>query len=491
MCDQGKIEACATTAGRRDLRASSWLLAALVIVATAYHWHPGGGWNVMTRLALIRAIVHDRTLSINRGHRMTGDKAEYPPGSGIYYCDKPVGAQVLGLAGYVIGLHAANRPGLARRTVLTAAAATATWFASGLPTVALALVMLQLLVSMGHTLRRAVFIVLATIFGTLLWPYATLFYGHQASACFAFTGFAFAFWAAHGRLGVWAALLAGFFCAWAAVSELPAAFTLVAVAGYLFFSRPRMAAFFILGTLPPVALQLAYNYACFDSPLRFGYMFEANPEFRNPAGWVSYPRPGVLLSLLFSSDKGLLFLSPHLAFAAWGLYRGIRRHQWRREAAVCMAVAAGFLLYNAGHYLWWGGTCFGPRHLVSMLPFLGLGLAWAWPEMGSAARHICLVLLSWAALVSFAAVSTSPDASPFPLTRSCGPAEVLLRLWVGRLEWPNLGLWLGFSAHGSILFHAVLLAALLTALAVVLHRSSRGLVPQVSVRGAAAEGPGP
>ena len=45
---------------QRKLRRACWLLVLLLLFATAYHWHPGGGWNVMTRLALIRAIVHDQ-----------------------------------------------------------------------------------------------------------------------------------------------------------------------------------------------------------------------------------------------------------------------------------------------------------------------------------------------------------------------------------------------------------------------------------------------
>lgn len=478
MSNAPQRRTCETSRPSRDLRFASWLLVAIVVLGTAYHIHSGGGWNVMTRLALIRAIVHDRTLSINRSHHRTGDKAEFPPGSGNYYCDKPVGAQVLGLVGYVVGLHAANRPALQRRVVLTAAAATATWFASGLPTVALALVMLHLLVAMGHTIRRAVFVVLATIFGTLLWPYATFLYGHQAAACFGFIGFAFAFWAMRSRLPILSAVLAGFFCAWSAVSEFPASLILLSVGAYLALAQRRLGLLFAASALPPIALQLAYNYACFGSVLRFGYMFEANPDFRNPAGWVSYPRAGVLLALLLSPDKGILFLSPHLGFAAWGLYRAIRWGQWRREAVVCAIVAGGFLLYNAGHYLWRGGTCFGPRHLVSMLPFLGIGLAWAWPAMGAGARRICLALLAWAILVQFAAVSIGVDAPPILLTGSYGPAEVLVRLWMGSLEWPNFGLWLGLGAHGSLLFHAGLLAALVAGLAAGLRRCVRPPSPQ-------------
>jgi len=477
MCSRPQAEVGALSTVRKDLRAAAWLLSALVIAGTAYHWHPGGGWNVMTRLALIRAIVHDGTLSINRGHRLTGDKAEFPPGSGNYYCDKPVGAQVLGLVGYVVGLHVASLTSAQRRVVLTAAAATATWFASALPTVGLALMMLRLLVAMGHTVRRAAFVVLATIFGTLLWPYATLFYGHQAAACFAFLGFALAFFACagQGQRTTLTAALAGLFCAWAAVSELPAAFIATVVFIYLSLARRnwRLSLAFVLGSLPPIVLQLAYNQACFGSPLRFGYMYEANPDFANPVGWVSYPRLGPLLALLFSPDKGLLFISPHLLFAVWGLYVAIRGRRWRREAVACAAIAIGFLLYNAGHYLWWGGTCFGPRHLISTLPFLGLGFAWAWQAMGPAARRICLLLVAWGALVAFAAVSTSPDASPFPLTGSCGPAEVLLRLWLARLEWPNLGLWLGLSARGSIFAHASVLVLIVVALAAALRRPAR------------------
>jgi hypothetical protein len=471
VSDRSDAEAAAPgAAARRDLRRASWLLAAIVVAATAYHWHCGGGWNVMTRLALVRAVVYRHVLVITPSQFLTGDRAEYPPGSGVYYSDKPVGAQVLGVLGYVVGLRAAMiaqvDPGAARATADSAA----TWAASGLPTIALALALLRLLVAMGHSVRRSAFIALAVICGTLLWPYATLFYGHQASAAFALVGFRFAFAAARGRSPMVSAILAGLFCAWAAISELPAAFIALVVFVYLALAGWRLVVAAVVGALPPLALQLACNQACFGSPLRFGYMYEVMPEFRNPAGWVSYPRLGPLLAITFSLDKGLFFMSPFLLFAAWGLYLALRTGRWRREAAVCAVVAVGFLLYNAGHYLWSGGSCFGPRHLVSMLPFLGVGLAWAWQRMGPSARRVCLLLIAWGVLVSFAAVCTSPDATPLLLTGSYGPGEVLSRLALARLEWEDLGMWLGLSPGLSIVVYAALLAVLVTALWAALPR---------------------
>jgi hypothetical protein len=446
---------------RRRLRRASWILALILIFATCYQFHVGGGWNVMTRIAMIRAIFHDHTLSINRSQERTGDKAEYPPGSGIYYCDKPVGAQILGFLGYVIGHDAAWWTLNSRYFALLTGAVVATFFASGLPAVVLGLLMLRLLVAMGLPVRRSVFAVLLGILGTLLWTYATVFYGHEAAASLGMISFICAFFLLHGSRHPWLlAFLAGMCGAWATISEFPAAFTCAVVLIYLLRAGLRYLVPFVLGTVWPVAVQLLYNQACFGSPFRFGYMYEANKDFANPAGWVSYPRLKPLLAICFSTDKGIFFLSPVLIFACWGLYLLIRNPRWRREGIVAATMVVGFLLYNAGHYMWQGGVCFGPRHLVSMLPFLILGLPFAWEGLSSLGRAVYVALAGWSLLVSFAAVTTIAEPAMRLLTGEPGAVEALVRLSVGMLDWPNLGMCLGLPGWASIVVHALLLGLL-------------------------------
>lgn len=449
---------------RARLRRASRLLGLILFVAVSYHWHSGGGWNVMTRICLIRAIVHDGTFSINVSHERTGDKAEYPPGSGSYYSDKPVGAQLLGVIGYCLGFYVSwPLLGYARLiSPLTVGAMAATWAASGLPTIVLGLLMLRLFVALGLDTRPAAFMVAAYALGTLAWPYATVYYGHQPAAAFGMIAFVAAFFALRARPpSLFLAGTAGLMAAWAAISEIPAA--MVAVILFVYVARKgwKPAVAYLIGAIPPLALQLTYNWACFDSPFRFGYMYEVNPQFQNPSEWVSYPRLGALWGITFSPDKGIFFLAPFLLFAVWGLVRLVRGRTWRAEGLVCTAVSAAYLLYNASHYMWQGGVCFGPRHLVPSLPFLAVGLVGAWPQLGPSLRRAFWVLVAWSGFLSFAAVCTIAEPATELYTGKPGIAEALVRLVYGVTEWHNLVFMFGVPPQLSFATQAIILAALL------------------------------
>jgi len=483
MADSGRQEdeSVASSDERVRLRRASWLLGLILLIAVSYHWHPGGGWNVMTRLGLIRAVVHDGTLSINRNHERTGDKAEYPPGSGNYYSDKPIGAQVLGVLGYLAGLHVAAplTPADAMMSPLTVAAMVATWAAVGLPTIVLGLLMLRLFVAMGLGIRDAAFMVVAYALGTLAWPYSTVYYGHQPAAAFGMIGFIAAFFALRAApRSLFLAGTAGLMAAWAAVTEIPAAMVAGIVFAYVARAGWKLALAYVIGAVPPIVLQLTYNWACFDSPLRFGYMYEANPAFQHPTGWISYPHLDALWGITFSPDKGLFFLSPLLLFAIWGLVRLVGDGEWRPEGLVCSVIFGGYLLYNASHYMWEGGVCFGPRHLVPSLPFLAVGLAGVWPALGRALRRTFRIVTLWSAFLAFAAVCTLAEPAMNLFTGRPGLGEALIRFVYGVAEWLNLGITLGVPAGLSFVVQGVGLAILVSLMWRLLAQSTEETSPE-------------
>jgi hypothetical protein len=59
----------------------------------------------------------------------------------------------------------------------------------------------------------------------------------------------------------------------------------------------------------------------------------------------------------------------------------MRRDGHRAEANTILAVAAAYFLYNAGYWLPFGGGTPGPRFLIPALPFVGLGLAYAYRRL--------------------------------------------------------------------------------------------------------------
>ena len=76
----------------------SWSIFALLFFSYAY-FYQAGGWNENTRFDLVRAIVDDHTLSIDRYHENTGDKARF---RGHYYSDKAPGASFAAVPAYAI-----------------------------------------------------------------------------------------------------------------------------------------------------------------------------------------------------------------------------------------------------------------------------------------------------------------------------------------------------------------------------------------------------
>jgi hypothetical protein len=222
--------------------------------------------------------------------------------------------------------------------------------------------------------------------GTLLLPFATLFFDHVLSAALGFAAFVLLLRArerpAGGLLPAAAGLLAGL----AVVVEFPLGLVAVVLAAYAAVGErplPRLLAYGT-GLLVGVVPLLVFNTWAFGSPFTLSYTNALTAPFglgatpsvgANASGLygVGFPDPRAALSLLVS-EKGLLVVTPLAVAALFGLPL-LWRMGRRAEAVVCAAVPLLFLAYNAGYYLPYGGQSPGPRFLVPVLPFLALPLA--------------------------------------------------------------------------------------------------------------------
>ena len=77
------------------------------------------------------------------------------------------------------------------------------------------------------------------------------------------------------------------------------------------------------------------------------------------------------------------------------------RRDRRREAAVCAVVASLFLVLNMGYWdrPYGGGP--GPRFLAASVPFVALGLAFAfdrWPRLTLALAAVSVLMTTWNSL---------------------------------------------------------------------------------------------
>jgi hypothetical protein len=111
-----------------------------------------------------------------------------------------------------------------------------------------------------------------------------------------------------------------------------------------------------------------YNYASFGKVLVSSeqlYLHSASllGNFTFPMDW------GLLLNLV-TPMRGLFFFSPVLILGVWGFWLMLRDSSIDREGLLFLSVFLGILMVYSMWYDPTGGLSFGPRLIVSTIPFL-------------------------------------------------------------------------------------------------------------------------
>ena len=200
-------------------RPETWVF--LVLLASYSFFWQRRDWNTASRLMLTYSIVDRGTVAITGLEIQTEDKAKF---QGQFYSDKFPGFSLLATVPYALARLALGLPG----HPINQQKAFAYWAAdywctlgiSGLFTAATAVLLALSARELGCSASRACFIGLAYGLATPAYVYATLAYGHQASAFALFASFfLLRKKAKRPRESVYL-LLAGFLAAYAAVIEL-------------------------------------------------------------------------------------------------------------------------------------------------------------------------------------------------------------------------------------------------------------------------------
>ena len=402
------------------------------------------GWAQTSHYALVRALSNG-TPEIDAYHWETRDKAWY---DGHYYAVKGPGLALFTLPLYS-ALHAVGGDEASAWAARQARAnAAARWSAAGRPNglyghsiergvrvradvesetgmvwalgllgAALPAVLMLLLVrSLAERLEPGLGTAAAVTVGvgTLVLPFATMYFSHLLAAVLAFGAFALMWREREGPPRIGLVALAGLLAGFAVTTEYPLAIA-GAIVGLYALARGnviRRGVTYAGGVLVGVLPLAAYNFWAFGSFTHNSYKDAVAIQGISGHAVLGLNEPGFfgigmpsfhsLLQLLFA-PRGLLVGSPVLALAAVGTVLMYRRGK-RAEALTIGGITLSFLLYNAGYWLPFGGGSAGPRFLIPILPFLAVPLALAFRRFPA----VTLALAVPSAVLMIVATTTLP-----------------------------------------------------------------------------------
>ncbi len=456
------------------------------------YFHQGHGWNQATRIALVRTIIEEGSLSIDTYHEDTGDKALV---HGRYYSDKAPGASLAALLPGLVVKFLIQILDLDMKShgVWVLYTYLVTLFVAGLPTALLGLALFNFLQKRRIGLIPSFVFAMGFGLATPAWAFATVFFGHALASCCLFLGFLLVLKSATspsaiGRRNLM--LVAGALLGWAVITELPlapASLAVLALAAYQSFSRETLVPL-LLSFTSVLVLLLTYNHLTFGSPFTLGYSHVVGFDGMKEGLWgVTLPRLSVLFEITFGRFRGLFVLAPFLLFSVWGFAVLLRRKEERFAAATALFICLYFFLFNAAYSYWNGGWSVGPRHVLPALPFLVWAAAVGAKSLPAILSVLLVIFGAGLHLMIVAVWPLAPDEYSNPIFELWLPnflageiptgaeSPEKLPFWWG--PW-NLGNALGLRGFWSLLPLFMGWVVLLSAIAFMLRRRAQSLPAQ-------------
>ncbi|GIU84589.1 MAG: hypothetical protein KatS3mg008_1364 [Acidimicrobiales bacterium] len=271
--------------------------------------------------------------------------------------------------------------------------------------------------------RVAVAAALALSLGTIILPLSADLFQHVLVAALVYMA-----WHVSDRNGRGRALAAGLLVAVAISVDYAAAIAAVIFAFFVIWRRDWEQLVFLVAAALPVGLLIGwYHQIVYGSPFRTSYAVKTG----HLEGHLEMPSLLHLVRVFFG-ERGFVF-TPIVLLALFGIIRMWRAGgRSKREAAVALAMFAGYLLLQISWPNPWGGDSPGPRYMTPALPFLAVPLAYVWE------RRTCL---------KAAALGTFSMGLAVVTHHLVGPGDPLIAAHIG-----NAKRW-GFNL---VIFRAVL-----------------------------------
>ncbi len=438
-------------------RRRTGVIVLLLLFCYAYFLPRWAEWNQNSRIDLTMALVEEGRFAIDSFYQNTGDFSEY---GGHIYTDKAPGTSLAGVPAYAafrlierlppverLMVRAAHssafretlREGgtglLAEKIRFAAMLAFVVFFTINLPSALLGGLLYRFLAEIVADWRLRFALVLGYGVGSVVWPYSTVFYGHQLAAAMLFAAVVLARSVRRGRRSerwLWAAGALLGMTVLVEFTALPAVAMVVLYAGSGVDWRVRLGRWLRLGLAAlPFALFLGYyNATCFGSPFSSGYKYLATFHVISEYGWSGFglPRWEAVWGVTFSPYRGLFYLSPFFLLALPGWWAWWQAREWRAEFWLLGGMAAMQLLIVACWYDWMGGFAIGPRNLILTLPAWVVAVAFFLRRWGAR---------PWARWLFAALVVLSLGMTGVAMTGGQLFPEVTIRRPWTEYWWPN------------------------------------------------------
>ncbi len=374
------------------MRSSFGALVAIAAVVLAFAWPmQGRSLGELSNYALVKSLASG-TARIDQTRFEVGDlpAGDFRTFGGHTYSDKAPGLALATVPAYVV------LRGLGMRT--TGDPTEALWalrlWGAVMPALLLLVIARALAerVAPGYGTATAV----AIGAGTLILPFATLFYSHVLSALLVLASFALLWTEREGPPRLVRVGAAGVVIGFAIATEYPTALAAVVFGLYTIFRPPRISrgALYAAGVLTGVIPLLIYNEWAFGSITHLSY-FGDELSRGNLTGRME---PSLINGLFtYLSLPGLVVLSPVLACGLVGLWLLFTSGK-QAEALTIVIVLGTFTIYNASlPGVEYDAFLSGPRYLVPVLPLAAIPTALTfrrWPLTTSALALVSIVLMS-------------------------------------------------------------------------------------------------
>ena len=218
---------------------------------------------------------------------------------------------------------------------------------------------------LGYSEKASVLGAFCFSLATLAFPYARYDFSEPVTGFFLVTG-VYSLWRHHRQPALPTLFLAGAMLGCGALTRIVVGLAAVPLVGMVApvlkpGSRIRGLSLLILPLVTALGVIFAYNYGRFHNPFETGYPI----DFDTPL-WTG------IVGLLFSWGRGLVLYSPVGLLGMILLFFSKRLDSWTKW--VIGFLFFFFLIIHAKWSYWYGGWCWGPRLLLPVLAFSGLGL---------------------------------------------------------------------------------------------------------------------